>query len=278
MSGGHAGATRPGERVVGPLDRLPPEAKLLGLLGFLLVTAVTPPGRVGVLLAQGAVAVTVAVVACVETRAILRRLLLDVPLLVLALTYAVAGHGRRSTVLGLSLSEPGLQVGLALLAKATIGIVAVSAMAASTPVEEVVAGLRRLHLPGWFCDLVGLSARQAGVLAADVERLRLAASVRLGGRGRRAEWSAVAQALGASFVRATERVDRLQLAAQARGGTTLGALVVPAPGLPDLPGRSGPVSPALPGRSGPGLAAARVGAWVQVALPAIGALAARLVP
>lgn len=252
--GGHGAAVRPGERVVGPLDRLAPEAKLVGLLGFLLVSAVTPPGRFEVLAAHATIALAVAVVAAVQPHTLARRFLLDLPLLVLALTYAVAGRGPRTSVLGLSLSVAGLQVGLAVVAKATIGIIAVSALAATTSIDETVAGLRRLGLPGWFTDLVGLSARQAGVLAADVERLRLAASVRLGGRGRRAEWSAVARALGASFIRATERVDRLQLAAQARGGTTLGAIVV----------------------TGSSTGSSTPRTWTLAALPPVAALATRL--
>ena len=192
--------------------------------------------------------------ASVEPRALLRRLVLDVPLLVLAVTYAAAGRGPRTSVLGVSLSAAGLQVGLAVLAKATIGIVSVSAVVATTTVSEMVAGMRRLGLPGWFCDLVGLSARQTAVLGGDLERLRMAAAVRCGGRGRRAQWSAVTRALGASFVRATERVDRLQLAAQARGGTTLGAVVLP----------------------GPAVAAATVSTWLLAALPSAGALVVRL--
>ncbi len=250
--GGHGAAIRPGERVVGPLDRMAPEAKLVGLVGFLLVSAVTPPGRFAILAAHAAVAVAVAALAAVPPRTLARRILLDVPLVVLALTYAAAGRGPRTSVLGLSLSVAGLEVGSSMVAKATIGIVAVSALAATTSVTETVAGLRHLGLPGWFTDLVGLSARQAGVLGADVERLRLAASVR--GRGRWSEWTAVARALGVSFIRATERVDRLQLAAQARGGTTLGAIVV----------------------AGPTITAATAGTWTLAALPTLAALATRL--
>jgi hypothetical protein len=63
-----------------------------------------------------------------------------------------------------------------------------------------------------------------------------------------------ARALGVSFVRATERVERLQLGAQARGGTTLGALV-------------------RPGRTVP---AATLATCAGAALPALGAIAARL--
>jgi len=231
-----------------------PEAKLVALLGFLLVVAVTPPDHPKALLAQATLALVAALVALVESVAVLRRLVLEIPLLLLAATYAVAGHGPRIAVLGLSVSAPGLRVGLALLAKATIGIVAVSAMAAATPVTEVVAGLRRLRLPGWMCDLVGLSARQVGVVGEDLARIRLAASVRSGDRGHRGQWAGVARALGVSFVRATERADRLQLAVLARGGTTLGAMV-------------------RPGRPVP---SATVGTWAVAGLPALGALAARV--
>ena len=254
MSGRHGAETRPGERVLGPLDGWAPEAKLGGLVAFLLVVAVTPPGRPMALGAQAAIAVAVAAVALVEPRALLRRLALDVPLLVLAVTYAVAGHGPRTVVAGLSLSSAGLRVGLTVLAKATIGIVAVSAVAASTSVAEVTAGLRRLGVPGWLCDLVGLSARQVGAIGDDLGRLRLAAAVRSGGIGRRRQWGAVTRSLGVSFVRATERVDRLQAAAQARGGTTLGAVVGA-------------------GRSVPRATSA---AWAGAAGPALGALAARV--
>lgn len=250
--GGHGAAVRPGERVVGPLDGLAPEAKLVGLVAFLLVSAVTPSGRFAVLAAHAAVAVAVAAVAAVPARTLARRFLLDVPLLVLALTYAAAGRGPRTSVLGISLSVAGLEVGSSMVIKATIGIIAVSALAATTSLSETVLGLRRLGVPAWFTDLVGLSARQAGVLGADIERLRLAASVR--GRGIRSEWMAVVRALGITFVRATERADRLQLAAQARGGTTLGSIVVEGPSTP----------------------AATTGSKALASLPAAAALATRL--
>lgn len=252
MSGRHGGGDRPGARVVGPLDGWAPEAKLLGLVAFLLVVAITPPGRPEALAAQAAIAAGVAAAALVERRALLRRLVLDAPFAVLAATYAVAGHGPRISVLGLSLSSPGLRVGLTLLAKATIGIVAVSAMAAATTVTEVVGGLRRLRAPGWLCDLVGLSARQVGVIGDDIGRLRLAAAVRAGGGGRRDRTAAMTRSLGVSFVRSIERVERLQLAAEARGATSLGAIV----------------RPLLP--------RARIGTWALAMLPALGALAARV--
>lgn len=254
MSGRHGAENRPGERVVGPIDRWAPEAKLVGLLAFLLVVAVTPPDRPLALAAQGSIAVAAAVVALVDPRALLRRLVIDIPLVVLAATYAIAGHGDRISVFGLSLSSAGLRVGLALLGKATIGIVAVSAMAAATTVTEIVGGLRRLRVPGWLCDLVGLAARQVGVLGDDIGRVCLAAAVRAGGGGRRRQAAAATRALGVSFVRSIERVDRLQIAAEARGGAAVGALLRPALPLP----------------------APTIATWAMAMLPALAALTARV--
>ena len=203
----------------------------MGLVAFLLVVATTPPSRPWTLAGQGLIAAAVAVAALVTRRDLVPRLALDLPLAVLAATLAVAGSGPRAH----GLSSAGLEVGLALLAKATIGIVSVSAVAASTTADETVAGLRRLRLPPWLCDLVALTARQVQVLGDELRRLRLAAAIRAGtGSGRRRnEWSAVARALGVLFVRGVERADRLQVALAARGGpppteTTATSLSTPA--------------------------------------------------
>jgi cobalt/nickel transport system permease protein len=212
-----------------PLNRLAPEARLVGLVAFLVVVAVTPPSRPWALAGQALVAVAVAVAAFVPVRDVARRLAIDLPLLVLAATIAVTGSGPRMDVAGVRLSRAGLQVGLALLAKATTGIVAVSAVAAATTASETVAGLRRLRLPPWICDLVALTARQLQVLGDELGRLRLAGAVRAGTRGRRGEWSAVARSLGVLFVRSVERGDRLQVALAARGGAPLGSLTASTP-------------------------------------------------
>ena len=227
MSSAHrtTGTGRGQPAVRSTLSGLAPEAKLVGLIAFLVVVAVTPPSQPWALAGQAVVAVGVAAAALVRPRDIVRRLVIDLPLVVLAATIAIAGSGPRVHVAGISLSRAGLQVGLALLAKATIGIVVVSAVAAATTASQTVSGLRRLRLPAWLCDLVALTVRQVQVLGDELGRVRLASSVRAGTRGRRGEWSSLARSLGVLFVRGIERADRLQIALAARGGTTVGALL-----------------------------------------------------
>jgi len=229
------GAPRAATRLRSPVSALAPEAKVVGLVAFLVAVAVTPPSRPAVLALGGAVALAVAVVALVDWRAVAGRLTLDLPLVVLAIAYALAGRGPDVEVLGVSLSEPGLRAGLTVLAKATIGIVAVSALAASSSVPEIVDGLRRVGAPAWFRRLVVLTARQLDVLRAEGARLRLAVAVRTGSPRRAAALSGGARALGALFVRSTERADRLQLAAELRGappGTVPAEVETPAAARP----------------------------------------------
>ena len=251
MTTTHAAARQRGTPVRTPLTALAPDAKGAGLVAFLVVVAVTPPSRPWTLAGHAAIAAAVAAAALVDPRAVARRLAIDLPLAVLAATIAVAGSGPRINLAGVSLSRAGLHVGLALLAKATIGVIAVSSVAASTTASETVAGLRRLRLPGWTCDLVALTARQVQVLGDELARLRLAGSVRAGTRGWRGEWSAVARSLGVLFVRSVERADRLDIALAARGGP--------------------PPTPA------PAATPATRTAWVPALLPATAALALRVI-
>jgi cobalt/nickel transport system permease protein len=271
--------------------------KLAGLVAFLLVVAVTPPSRPLALALQGLIALAVAVAAYTPARSVLGRLTLDLPLVVLAVVYALFGHGPYVEILGLGLSRPGLTVGLAVLAKATIGIVAVSAVAASTSVAETVVGLRRLHVPRWYCDLLALVVRQVGLLREDLRRLQLATRVRAGNAGWRARWRVGTRSFGALFVRSAERLDRLQLALAARGGTAFGPALAstasPAPtsaaSETSAAGRtSTPTAPttattaaaaAAPSTESSAPRSHTAGAqWLWAALPASAALMVRMVP
>jgi cobalt/nickel transport system permease protein len=247
---------RAAARLRSPVSSLAPGPKVVGLVAFLVVVAVTPASAAWALAVDGAVALAVATLALVDWRAVAGRLTLDLPLAVLALTYALAGRAPHVEVAGLSLSQPGLRAGLAILARATIGIVAVSAVAASTSVPEIVDGLRRLGAPAWFRQMVAVTARQLQVLRADLARLRLAVAVRTGSGRRTLALASGARSLGSLFVRSTERAERLRLAADLRGA---------GPGAEAQPG----LALAAP------TAAPTPRMWAAALLPALAALAAR---
>ena len=242
------------DRLRSPLTGLAPEAKVVGLVVFLVVVAITPPSAPWILAADAGIAIAVAVIALVDWRAVAARLTLDVPLLALAVTYALAGRGPHVDIGGLRVSQPGVRVGVAILAKATIGIIAVSALAASTTVPETIDGLRRVGAPAWFRQMVALTARQLQVLRADLARARLAVEVRTGSTRRSLAVTTATRSLGSLFVRTAERADRLQLAAELRGAS----------------GAAGPAT----GTSTP---PATVRAWSICLLPALVAVAVAVV-
>jgi cobalt/nickel transport system permease protein len=217
VSASHAAGPAP-DRLRGPLTGVPAEVKVVGLVAFMVIVAVTPPSRPWALAAQAAVAVAVAALAFVDWRAVVGRLALDLPLVVLAVAYALAGRGPDVDVAGVALSEPGLRAGLGVLAKATIGIVVVSALAASTSVPDTIAGLARLGVPRWFRELLAHAVRQLQVLRADLARIRRVVEVRTAATRRTVALAAGARSLGSLFVRSTERADTLHLAAELRGG------------------------------------------------------------
>jgi cobalt/nickel transport system permease protein len=267
VSASHAAGPAP-DRLRSPLTALAPEVKVVGLVAFLVAVAVTPPTAPWALAAQGAVAVAVAGLALVDWRAVAGRLALDLPLAVLAVAYAVAGRGPHVEVLGLALSEPGLRVGLGILAKATIGIVAVSALAASTSVPDTIAGLARVGAPAWFRQLLALSARQLQVLRADLSRIRRAVEVRTASTRRSVALAAGARSLGSLFIRSTERADNLRLAAELRGGDAATGIALPSPAT-----RS---TPSAPGH-GPADGRRTVPAWAWGLFPAVLAVATSVV-
>ena len=257
MSSAH-GTQQRGDRLESPLTRMAPEVKVVALVAFLMAVALTPPQWPWAFAVHATVVGTVAIAAFVPLRTLAMRLIFEIPVLALAVMYAIAGRGPRVEVIfGLTLSKPGLAVAFGALAKATIGVVAVSIVAASTTATDLVRGLARLRVPAWFCDLVALSARQVEVLRAEAARVRLAAGLR-GSPGRVDTWRAVSRSLGTLFVQGAARAERLATSVAVRSA---------GPG-------SGPLVLATGGGSCP---AATSRQWVWAAAPVTLAVAALMV-
>ncbi|HEY4375759.1 MAG TPA: CbiQ family ECF transporter T component, partial [Acidimicrobiales bacterium] len=237
-----------------------------GLAGFAgILEAMGPVGRLILQFPSnyGFTAIIVAFLALTEWRSVARRLALDLPLAVLAVVYAFAGHGPHLHLLGLTLSRPGLQVGLAILAKATIGVIAVSALAACTTVPEIIDGLRKVGAPAWFRQLIALSARQLQVLRADLTRLRMAVHVRTATDQRRLALATGARSLGSLFVRTAERADRLHVAAELRGAVGAAATL---PATADDPPADPSVDQSVASLPA-GTAARRITNWIAAFAP-----------
>ena len=121
------------------VHRLPAHLKILAVLAFVLVVVLTPRESLwafGVYL----LLVVVAVAASrVPVRYVATRMLVEVPVLGFALLMPFIATGPRVDIGPLSLSEAGLLGAWALVAKATLGLMASLVLATTTEPRDVVA-------------------------------------------------------------------------------------------------------------------------------------------
>jgi cobalt/nickel transport system permease protein len=122
-------------------------------------------------------------------------------------------------VAGVTLSQPGLVAAGAILAKATLGIVASILLAATTTAQDLLYGLARMRLPELIVTIAAFMLRYAEVVSDEMHRMSVARASRcFDARGPRA-WRVLAQAGGALFIRSYERGERVHLAMLSRGFT-----------------------------------------------------------
>ncbi|MEW1550841.1 cobalt ECF transporter T component CbiQ [Streptomyces tsukubensis] len=201
---------------------LPPHCKLVAVFCFVLVVVTTPGRAVWAFVLYAALLAAVTAVARIPPATVLTRLLVEVPFVVFALLlpFAVpAGPGERVTVLGLTLSEPGLWGAWNILAKATLGVAASVLLAATTEIRALLLGLERLRLPPLLVQIASFMIRYADVVADDLRRMAVARRSRgFEARGPR-HWGVLAKTAGALFIRTYERGERVHLAMLSRGYT-----------------------------------------------------------
>ena len=225
MSGPHAHGVGDGLVVHrhGPLHGLPAHAKLLALLGFVLVVVATPvPARLASAgwapyAAYGLLLLAVVALARLPLAVVARRSLVEVPFLLFALLMPFVATGPRVQLGPLSLAEAGLVGGLAVAVKATLGVVAAVTLAATTPARALLVGLERLRLPAALVAIAAFMVRYVSVVAGDAARMRVARESRGYTGGRAGHLAAVAAGAGTLFVRSYERGERVHLAMLSRG-------------------------------------------------------------
>ena len=148
---------------------------------------------------------------------ILRRAVIELPFVVLAVLLPVTGPDPRIDVLGVALSEPGLLGAWNIVVKGTLGVLISLTLAATTPLRDLLLGLQRLRAPALVITIATLMLRYLDVIVAEAGRMRLARLAR--GHDPRFLWQvgATARGVGALFVRAYERGERVHLAMLSRG-------------------------------------------------------------
>lgn len=186
-------------------------------MGFALLVVATPREWVAVFGSYLVVALALLAAAGVRAASLGRRLLIETPFLVFALLMPLIATGPRIEVAGLSLSVAGLWGAWGLLAKATLTLLAAVAFASATPPGRLVGALESLRIPRELTSIIGFMVRYLDVIGEEAARMRVARQARgFQARGPRG-WQALGKGVGALFVRAHGRGERVHLAMLARG-------------------------------------------------------------
>jgi cobalt/nickel transport system permease protein len=182
-----------------------PEVKVIALLVFALSVAFVPAGAWWPFAVDACVVFAVAVWGRVPARSLALRLAVEIPFVAFVVVLPlVAGHA-------------GLLLAGAIVAKATLVVVATGVLGATTTAPEIVAGLERLHVPPTFTAIGALAVRYLQVVVDELRRVNTARVA----RGHDARWlwqaRAVAQSSGTLAVRCLNRGERVHGAMLARG-------------------------------------------------------------
>jgi cobalt/nickel transport system permease protein len=202
-----------------PVHGLAPEVKIVATVLFTIVVVVTPRTEFLAFAGYAVLLAAVAAVARVPAPWLLKRAVIELPFVLLALALPFAGHGERVDWLGLSLSVDGLYGAWNIAAKGTLGVLASLLLAATTTMRDLILGLDRLRCPPAFTQIATFMLRYLDVLADDARRMRIARLSR--GYDPRFLWQvkAFAVGVGSLFLRTYERGERVYLAMVSRGYT-----------------------------------------------------------
>ena len=200
-----------------PLHRMPPHAKLVGLLAFVLLVVSVPPRAHAALAGLLVVALAVLATCRVPARHLLPRLAVEAPFAVFAVVLPFVAVGPRVDLGPFRVSEAGLAAAIALLLKGTSGVVAAVAFAVTTRPRDLVRALQHLRVPDPLVLIVSFMVRYVDVVGDQMRRMKVARASRgFTPRSLRA-WPALAASTGALFIRSYERGERVHLAMVSRG-------------------------------------------------------------
>ncbi|WP_328339609.1 cobalt ECF transporter T component CbiQ [Micromonospora sp. NBC_00421] len=201
------------------VHRLPPEVKIAAMVLFTLAVVATPREAFWAFGGYAVLVAVVAVLARVGPRWLLLRATIELPFVLFAVALPFLGAGERTGFAGLSLSVDGLHGAWNIVAKGTLGVLASLLLAATTTTRDLIVGLDRLRCPQIITQIATFMLRYLDVLVGEARRMRVARVSR--GDDPRFLWQlrGFAAGVGALFLRAFERGERVYLAMLSRGYT-----------------------------------------------------------
>lgn len=202
-----------------PVHRAPAHLKVLALLAFAIVVVATPRDAYPAFAGYAVLLGVVIGVSRVPPTYLLKRTVVEVPFVVFAVLLPFVATGPQTEVLGVSVSEHGLEAGIALLIKGTLGVLASLTLAATTEPQDLLVGLERLRMPQQLVQIMAFMVRYLDVVTDEMRRMRIARESRGFSARNPRHWPVLARSAGALFIRSYERGERVHLAMLSRGYT-----------------------------------------------------------
>jgi cobalt/nickel transport system permease protein len=201
------------------VHRQPPEVKIAAAVLFTVAVVATPREAFWAFGGYALILAGVAALARVRPGWLLKRSLIEVPFVGLAVLLPFLAEGEQVTWLGMRMSVDGLYGGWNIIAKGTLGVLASLLLAATTTTRDLILGLDRLRCPHVVTQIATFMLRYLDVLVGEARRMRIARISR--GDDPRFVWQlrGFATGIGALFLRAFERGERVYLAMLSRGYT-----------------------------------------------------------
>jgi len=202
-----------------PVHRAPAHLKILALLAFMITVVATPRDWYPAFACYFLLIAVVVVISRVPPTYLLKRVVVEVPFVFFAVLLPFVATGPQTEVLGVSVSQHGLEAGIALLIKGTLGVLASLTLAATTEPQELLLGLERLRLPQQLVQIMSFMVRYLDVVTGEMQRMKVARESRGFSARNPKHWPVLARSAGALFIRSYERGERVHLAMLSRGYT-----------------------------------------------------------
>jgi len=208
-----------------PLHRADSRVKVVATLAFILTTVSLPTGAWWAFVLMALLVWIGVALSRVGVGLILRRSLVAVPFVLVALptVFTHQGDVLARFPFGVTATWQGLRFFVSVVVKSWVAVTAASLLTATTPFPSLMGALKSLKVPDTLLGVVAFHYRYLHVLADEAQRLLRAREARSAGVGRGVGgpllWRArvAGWMVGSLFLRTYERSERVYMAMLARG-------------------------------------------------------------
>lgn len=190
-----------------PIHSLAPHAKILAILGLLVIVVATPIQNYIAFIAYFSLIIALVLIAKLPIWQSLKRTTIEIPFIFFAILMPFVSPDKEAAKIA----------AISIIAKATIGTLLAIILSGTTPAREILRGFETLKMPALIVQIASFMLRYLNVINDEMERMTVARASRgFEPKGIR-DWKFLAAAAGALFIRSYERGERVHLSMISRG-------------------------------------------------------------